>query len=126
MSFLPDSDREYLSSKGISFEEAVSGGNKGIILKGRPLPDGRFDASAADILIMLPAGYPDVPPDMFHLLPWVKLIPANKFPNAADQPVAFGGSSWQRWSRHNPEWRPGIDGMRTMIKRIEHALEKAA
>lgn len=126
MNFLPESDREYLSSKGISFEEAVCGGNKGIILKGRPLPDGRFDASAADILIMLPAGYPDVPPDMFHLLPWVKLVPSNKYPNAADQPVAFDGKSWQRWSRHNPEWRPGIDGMRTIIKRIEHALEKAA
>jgi E2/UBC family protein E len=124
MSFLPELDREYLSSKGISFEEVVDGNNKAIVLKGRPLPSGRFDAAAADILIMLPAGYPDVPPDMFHLLPWVKLVPANKFPNAADQPVTFGGNSWQRWSRHNPEWRPGIDGM--LIKRIEHALEKAA
>jgi hypothetical protein len=71
------------------------GKDKGVILKGRPLPSGRFDANAADVLILLPPGYPDVAPDMFHLLPWVKLVSTNKFPNNADQPVKFGGKSWQ-------------------------------
>lgn len=126
MSILPEDDIEYLNSKGIAFEEVRDGKKQGIILKGRPLPDGRFDAAAADILIILPAGYPDVAPDMFHLMPWVKLAKAGKFPNAADQPVDFAGKSWQRWSRHNKEWRPGVDGIWTMLKRIEDALEKAA
>jgi hypothetical protein len=35
------------------------------------------------------------------------------------------GHNWQRWSRHNNSWRPGVDGLHTMIKRIEHALAKA-
>ena len=126
MGFLPQEDREYLDSKGILFEEAVEGGVKAIILKGRALPEGRYDQGQADILIELPPGYPDVAPDMFHLLPWVKLVPNNKYPNCADQPYNFNGQRWQRWSRHNAEWRPGIDTIRTVIKRIENALEKAA
>lgn len=126
MSFLPAEDRDYLTAKGIPFEEVEDGGKKGVILKARPLPDGRFDAQSADILVILPGGYPDAAPDMFHLLPWVKLTNGGKYPNKADQAVTFAGKSWQRWSRHNNEWRPGIDGIWTMLKRIEEALEKAA
>lgn len=126
MSLLPPADVEYLNSKGIEFEEKQDGGHKGVILKERPLPAGRFDAKKADILILLPSGYPDVAPDMFYLLPWVKLVPANKYPNKADQPLEFGGHRWQRWSRHNKDWRPGVDGIWTMIKRVDTALERAA
>ena len=126
MSFLPAADLEYLTSKGVIFQEIEDNGKKGIVLKERPLPNGRFDATKADILILLPKGYPDVAPDMFYLMPWVKLIPANRYPSKADRPLDFAGQKWQRWSRHNKEWRPGTDGIWTMIKRIEDALEKAA
>ena len=126
MSFLPDHDRTYLTSKGIVFEEVENGGTKAIILKAWPLPDGRFDAELVDILVILPQGYPDVAPDMFYLLPWVKLVQPNKYPEKADQPYNFADQKWQRWSRHNNDWRPGVDGIWTMIKRIEHALETAA
>jgi Prokaryotic E2 family E len=126
MSFLPAPDREYLESKEVSFEEVQDGGQKAIILKAVALPPGRYDAPIADVLIILPPAYPDVAPDMFHLIPWVKLVPAGKYPNAADQPVSFNGQNWQRWSRHNYEWRPGIDGIWTMLKRVEDALARAA
>lgn len=126
MSFLPAADRAYLAEKGIAYEEKQDGAVKGVILKGRRLPDGRFDSAAADILIQLPPGYPDVAPDMFYLLPWVKLRQGGRYPNAANVAQSFAGQSWQRWSRHNSEWRPGIDGIWTMIKRVEDALEKAA
>jgi hypothetical protein len=126
MSFLPASDREYLESKVVAFEEVQDGGQKAIILKAVQLPSGRFDAPVADILIILPPAYPDVAPDMFHLMPWVRLVPAGKYPNAADQSVMFKGQNWQRWSRHNSEWRPGIDGIWTMLKRVEDALARAA
>ena len=78
------------------------------------------------MLILLPKGYPDVAPDMFYLTPWVKLIPSNTYPNKADRALNFAGQNWQRWSRHNKEWRPGVDGIWTMLKRVEDALEKAA
>lgn len=125
MGFLPETDREYLASKGITFEEVEKDGKKAVVLKDRPLPGERFDTKLVDVLILLPPGYPDLGPDMFYLLPWVKIVPANTFPKAADQPLDFNGQRWQRWSRHNTDWRPGIDGMWTMIKRVEHALEIA-
>jgi hypothetical protein len=126
VSFLPPSDLEYLTSKGTAFVEIEDGSKKGVILKGRPLPGGRYDAEAADILILLPRGYPDVAPDMFHLLPWVKLKTTNAYPRKADHSVAFHGKQWQRWSRHCKDWRPGVDGIWTMLKRIDTALAEAA
>ncbi len=126
MSFLPLNDRQYLENKGLCFEELADGSQKGIILRGFRLPPSRFSSECADILILLPSGYPDAPPDMFYLLPWVKLVQGMKYPLAADQPHLFNGQNWQRWSRHNNEWRPGVDGIWTMLKRIENALEVAA
>ncbi|MCY4610137.1 MAG: hypothetical protein OXC38_00245 [Gammaproteobacteria bacterium] len=123
MNFLPDRDREYLISKGISFEEVEDNGKKAVILKEQSLPVGRFDQEEVDVLIQLPRGYADVAPDMFYLLPWVKSVATKLYPPQADQPFNFGGQKWQRWSRHNNDWRPGIDGIWTMIKRIEYAWE---
>jgi hypothetical protein len=61
--FLPECDREYLTDKDIAFEEIVDGGQRGVVLRQHLLPAGLFDAPKADLLILVPAGYPDVPPD---------------------------------------------------------------
>lgn len=126
MSFLPPKDREYLESKGFVYEEHDEGGQKALIFRARKLPEGRFDATQADVLIQLPSGYPDVGPDMFYLFPWVKLADGNSYPKAADQSLDFAGQTWQRWSRHCDDWRHGVDGIWTMLKRVEHALQVAA
>ncbi len=126
MAVLPTKCRRYLTERGIVFEEVADGGQLAIILRNFALPPDRFNNSVADILILLPAGYPDSPPDMFHALPWISLVSPNRYPRAADQPVVFAGQKWQRWSRHNNAWRPGIDGIWTMLKRIQTALEEAA
>jgi hypothetical protein len=126
MSFLPSKDRQYLDSRELVFEEVIDGSQKGILFRQFRLPSSKYDVSQADILILLPHGYPDVPPDMFFLQPWVRLVQSNNYPRAADQPFTFSGQSWQRWSRHNNEWRPGVDGIWTMLKRVEYALEVAA
>ena len=122
---LPESDQRYLDSHGIVAEVVRDGPHIGVVLKQVPLPTGKFDHPTADVLVILPPGYPDVAPDMFFCDPWLRLVPAGRYPNCADQPHVFLGRRWQRWSRHNSSWRPGIDGLHTMIKRIEHALEKA-
>lgn len=124
MSILPSRCRLYLSESGIAFDE-VDGAQKAIILRAYPIPKGRYDAEQADILIVLPNGYPEVRPDMFFSLPWLKLV-NGKYPKAADQPYDFNGQRWQRWSRHQDQWRPGIDGIWTMLRRIDAALEMAA
>ena len=126
MTFLPERDRQYLSDRGFSWEEVVDGVTKGIILQNFNLPVGRFSVPTANILIVLPAFYPDVAPDMFYLMPWLQLISSGRFPRATEAAFAFQGQSWQRWSRHNDEWRPGIDSIRTTLKRVQDALEVAA
>jgi hypothetical protein len=125
MSFMPEADREYLASKNITYVELDQGGQKAIVFSKWPLPPLRYDSDYTDVLVMLPSGYPDVSPDMFYTLPWIKLMPENRPPIKADVSFDFDGKSWQRWSRHNNEWRPGKDGIWTMIQRIKTAIEVA-
>lgn len=122
LSALPPADAEFLRNNGIAYEVVAHGGQAGVVLRDFPLPPGRYDRERADILVQLPAGYPDACPDMFFADPWVH-FPDGRTPLNADVQEVFAGRTWQRWSRHSQEWRPGIDGLRTMVARIRHALE---
>lgn len=126
MTFLPSRDRRYIEGRGITYREVEDGNQKGIILENFPLPCGKYQVPQADILIILPAAYPDTAPDMFYAVPHLTLVSAQKEPRQTQARLNFNGQNWQRWSRHNKEWRPGVDGLWTMIKRIEAALEAAA
>ena len=126
MPILPRKCRRYLSDRSIQFEEHEESGQKAVIVKQFGLPTGRFDAPSANILILLPCSYPDVAPDMFYTLPWLKLAGSNRHPNCADAHFEFQGRNWQRWSRHSNEWRAGVDGIWTTLKRVETALKSAA
>lgn len=122
---LPEADQRYLDSHGISAEVVTDGAQTAVVFKQLLLPQDKFNHLAADVLVILPPGYPDVAPDMFFCDPWLTLVSAGRYPTCADQPYAFASLNWQRWSRHNSSWRPGVDGLHTMIKRIEHALAEA-
>jgi hypothetical protein len=125
MRCLPSQDRRYLTDRGACYEEVLDGSQQGVIIRGYALPPGQFDVAQTDVLILLPPGYPDAAPDMFYLLPWVRLAQHQRYPHAADQPFSFHRQIWQRWSRHNTDWRPGVDGIWTMLQRVAHALEVA-
>ncbi|RML51969.1 hypothetical protein ALQ94_01441 [Pseudomonas amygdali pv. morsprunorum] len=122
---LPEADQRYLQRHGIPVQVVCEGPHTGVVLQQVQLPENKFDHPAADILVILPPGYPDVAPDMFFCDPWLKLVTVGRYATCADQPHVFSGRNWQRWSRHNSAWRPGVDGLHTMIKRIEHALMEA-
>ena len=122
---LPSKDQTYLSDHGYEFEVVTEGRNTGIILKALPLPEGKFDHETADILILLPSGYPDCPPDMFYVSPKVTLAGTGQVPKACKKEHHFAGRVWQRWSRHNNAWRPGVDGLQTMVARVRTALMEA-
>jgi hypothetical protein len=122
---LPSRDRRYLEAHGYQFEELVKGAQRGLVIKDHGLDNPNLSERCADILILLPTGYPDVPPDMFYCLPWLRLVTSQGFPDRADQPFSFAGQDWQRWSRHNDQWRPGKDGIWSMLRRVERALLEA-
>ncbi|MEM9374628.1 MAG: multiubiquitin domain-containing protein [Pseudomonadota bacterium] len=122
---IPSSDLQYLESRNLTFDIVEHGTTPGVILKAFPLPAGKYDHETADILIILPAGYPDIAPDMFYASPWLRLSVSGREPRAANVAHNFAGRSWQRWSRHCQAWRPGIDGLQTMIARVQVALASA-
>lgn len=119
---MPASDVTFLADNGIAYELVGEAGQPGVVLREFPLPAGRYNRERADILVLLPPGYPDACPDMFYAAPWI-CFPDGRSPLNADVEHVFAGRRWQRWSRHSQEWRPGIDGLRTMVARIRHALE---
>ena len=124
---LPSKDVSYLSKKNTEFDtvEDVNSNSKGILFKNLSLPPNQFDFQETNVLIILPAGYPDCPPDMFYTHPWLKLSKTGHYANCADQAHPFKDVSWQRWSRHNPKWRPGVDGIWTVLQRVKNALKEA-
>lgn len=123
---LPRRDERYLSNKNIRYDLLTGENNEKIIIfKQVPLPPHKFNFTTADVLVILPDGYPDCPTDMFYTDPWLKLSGTNAYPKAADQSYSLNGKSWQRWSRHNNQWRPGIDGIKTIWQRIQYALKEA-
>ena len=123
--FLPKSDQRYLAEHGINAHFVTDNNQLGMIIRDFKLPAGVFQVDAADILVIVPTGYPDVPPDMFYADPWLSLKGTGRYPECADQPLDFSGRRWQRWSRHNNDWRPGIDGIRTHLRRVIKAIEEA-
>lgn len=115
----------YLTQHGVRFEEVEAGGQKGLIIRAHSIPNELIEPGVADILTILPSGFPDCPTDMFYVFPWLKLKGSGAYPKAADQPFDFDGIRWQRWSRHQSDWRPGVDGMWTVLARINEALRRA-
>ncbi len=118
---LPEFDQRYVDHHDITVEAMADGERKGVVLKQFDT-GGRFDHDTTDILVVLPKGYPDACPDMFFCFPWIKLRGSAGWPDRANAEFAFGGQKWQQWSRHNSEWRAGVDGLHTMIRRIIAAL----
>ena len=120
---LPLRDQRYLQNRGLSPKIVSEGDRKGLVFPDWQLPEGKFDYAATNILVELPPGYPDAAPDMFHCNPWLRISGA--LPVAADQEYVFAGRRWQRWSRHNSDWRPGVDGIHTTLCRVSAALYEA-
>lgn len=124
-SFLPEKDRRYLADRGLTYEEVDQNGQKALIFRDHPLPADVFDRAEADLLVLIPGGWPDTGTDMFYLFPWVKVARTGAYASCADQPYAYGDRTWQRWSRHNEAWRRGRDGIWTALRRVDAALRGA-
>lgn len=126
--FLPSNDRKFLAGKKLSFREVNDGAKKGLIIDNFPvMPAGKFNVASSSLLIILPAGYPDVPPDMFYFQPELRLTTTNAYPAQAEYQEVHFQQIWQRWSRHAPasEWRIGRDSLQSYLQRVVTALNTA-
>src|SRR5690349_1751622 len=95
---LPASDIDYLNDRGIPHNVVSEAGMTCVVFPQWPLPPG-FDQAAADLLLRLSPGYPDVNPDMWWFNPPVKLANGQALP-ATEVVEQYLGRPWQRWSRH--------------------------
>jgi len=125
--FLPEFDREYLVEKKYEFEEFVDANKNGLIIKNYKLPEKKYNHSNSDLLIIVPQGYPDTKPDMWYFYPAILLAPDNRQAKQTQATINFQGKTWQRWSRHFPanEWRAGVDGIHSYLKKVDNALKVA-
>lgn len=123
---LPESDAAYLDAKQIAHEVSVDAGMTCVVLAKWPLPPG-YQPEAADLLLRLQAGYPDVPPDMWWFDPAVRLANGRVIP-ATEVTEQHIGRSWQRWSRHFQagQWQSGIDGLESFLALIRRELQRSA
>lgn len=120
---LIESDEEYLRVKGYNFEVAAQGAELHVIIHDFSLPDS-YSERSVNLLVRLPAGYPNAHPDMFWTIPRVTLT-NGQLPKGATVNEDHGGRTWQRWSRHwTTPWRPGIDGLDTFLVAIRSEISK--
>ena len=123
---IPESAIDYLDEKAYRYDVEGVNGFIHVVIHDFELPKG-YDVAKADLLLRLPAGYPNAQPDMFWTHPDIKHN--GTFPNAADaHDVNYKGKSWQRWSRHfaHAPWRPGVDGLRSYVALVQKELQKGS
>ncbi len=130
---LPEDDVEFLRQKEWRHSVYRVGGEVHVVLHDCVIPD-VYNIAKADILIRLPAGYPNANPDMYWTKQDVRFKDTGNWPEAcAHHEVPGSGvgaeiyesTPWQRWSRHfNNGWRPGVDGLRTYVAAVLQDLNK--
>jgi Prokaryotic E2 family E len=120
---LPEIDRDFLADKNLKYVAMQLGADTHVIIKDFDFP-AAYLPRKANLLIILPAGYPNANLDMFWTEPIVKLADGN-WPTRADNHAVYNGVSWQRWSRHfQTTWRQGVDNLRTFVATIRKELAR--
>jgi E2/UBC family protein E len=122
---LPPTDSVFLADRDINHTIALDGGMTCVIFPNWPVPLG-YDRQATDLLVRLPSGYPDVPPDMWWFCPGIKLADG-RAAQATEAIERHLGRDWQRWSRHFQagQWRSGIDGLESYLALIRQELGRS-
>lgn len=130
MSLLLESDYLRLKESGLEFDEDIE--HRYFIFCGVALPENMYNVFHCDVLVVIPPNYPQAGNDMFWTNPLPKLadgrpIPAVLTPGGGDN-RRWQGREFCRWSRHwNPSsagrWRPGVDDVLSIHRRIDWALK---
>lgn len=129
MSLLFESDYEVLKEWNLPYEEGET--ERFFIFSDCSLPAGLYDVAKCDVLVVIPPNYNQAGNDMFWTYPRLRRkngipIPATLDSGGGDNRV-WNGKEFCRWSRHwrprsNGSWRPGVDDIASIYRRIEWAL----
>ncbi len=120
---LPE-DAEYLDANHPGKWRKVSEGNGkfGLLIEEFAVPKG-YRPENSCLMILVPAGYPASPLDMFYFDP-----PLGNADGAALAAIAFEEHfrrRWQRWSRHY-QWNPGEDNLASHVEYVLNELRTRA
>lgn len=116
-------DAEYLGAKGFRFSVVDEAGYRCVVIHDYEMPGG-YNPSRVDLLVRLPSGYPDTPPDMFWCDPRVVLVRTGGTPQAAEATEQYLGRTWQRFSRHLDagQWQSARDRLQSYLALIRQNL----
>lgn len=118
-------DKDYLEREGYRYEVRAEQGMVSLVIFDFELPAG-YEPQVVDLLLRLPAGFPDASPDMYWMDPEVRYADGG-VPPQTQLRQTFHGRVWQRWSRHPAQaWRVGTDNLQTYIRLIRTGLEREA
>lgn len=119
-----ETDERFLQERALTYQVQEEAGMTCILIPDFLLPVG-YNVESATLLIRLPAGYPDVAPDMWWFDPPVRRADGQEIP-ATQAMESHLGRAWQRWSRHfqGGQWQSGIDGLESYLALIRRDLER--
>jgi hypothetical protein len=120
---LPERDRSFLDRKDYKYSVQRADQQTCLTINDFPLPAG-FNVANCELLIRLPAGWPDATPDMFWVRP--NLTVSGATPAQAQVHEQLLGLAWQRFSRHltSGQWRPGLDDLEAWMTWITRSLHQ--
>ena len=134
MSFLPEDDVDYLSSKGFKYVLKEERPEKGILISDFPFVGNLYELEAdkllaratCELLILIPEGYSTTRLDNFYTRPFLKKVDRSDPTNANGRETHFG-LEWQFWSRHltDEEWKKSARGLEVWIPYVRAALQNA-
>jgi hypothetical protein len=121
---LPEADIKHLVDKGYRYTMDAERGAVNVILHGYELP-AAYMPQVCDLLVRIPAGYPNANPDMFWTSPDI-LCRNGSCPKSSETRETYAGRTWQRWSRHLPPgtWRPGTDTIQSFLRAVRKEIDK--
>lgn len=126
---LLNEDYEMLRERGIVWEEDRV--KRFFVFKGFQLPAGLYTQESVDVLVQIPANYNLDGTDMLWLAPRLERTSGKAVPEQAEigssNNLHHAGVEFCRWSRHwthdHNRWRPGVDAIETILRRVIWALE---
>lgn len=101
-----------------------------VVVEDVQLPD-EYNRDGTDVLVFIPSGYPETPPDNFFVPNGLQLSNGGQIDNFSKNHQTHEGGQWDRFSWHEEAgWSPSKDvedgsNLLTFMGTVEDRLEEA-